>query len=107
MRDPSAIRAKLEDEEGNETTYIYLTDVEITKISTGLYKFRFVPDKAGFWKYRWECTGATYAAGEHKVRLEKHIHVQTMRLLLGFGAGLIVGYCLVHRYIFDTTPRSR
>ena len=41
-----------------EASYVYGTDSEITRTSTGHYVADIVPDESGRWHYRWETTGA-------------------------------------------------
>lgn len=55
--DPATITFKLRSPCGVETSYVYGTDDEITKSSTGDFYAEVTPDEGGRWQWRWESTG--------------------------------------------------
>jgi len=55
--DPTTITLHIVDPSGNITTYIYETDAELVKDSTGQYHADYSLDEAGIWKYDWVATG--------------------------------------------------
>jgi len=59
--DPDTVTFKLYSPSGETTTYVYGTDAEISRTSTGDYFIDVVPTEAGRWFYRWVSTG-TYKA---------------------------------------------
>jgi hypothetical protein len=62
VSDPDVVKVGLEAPDGSETTFVYGTDAEVTRISTGIYKFRKQMDgDTGSWRYTvmGEWTGAT------------------------------------------------
>lgn len=53
LADPTDEAAVItQDPDGTETTYEYATDDEVTRIATGRFKFKFIPDAAGRWTLR-------------------------------------------------------
>ena len=61
--DPTAIVLKIQDPSGNEATYTYALG-QVTKVSTGNYRYDLDIDETGYWYYRWEGTGAVIATSE-------------------------------------------
>jgi hypothetical protein len=60
--DPTAVTFEiLSPVTATKTTYVYLTDVELVRVTTGVYTVDIVVDEPGRWWYRWEGTGV--AAG--------------------------------------------
>jgi uncharacterized NAD-dependent epimerase/dehydratase family protein len=56
--DPTTVTFKVRCEAtGQITTYVYGTDAEVGKTSTGLYYADTTPDRGGRWSIRWETTG--------------------------------------------------
>lgn len=55
--DPDTVTFKLCDPYGEITTYVYLTDAELAKTSTGDYYVDVTPELPGRWTYRWQTTG--------------------------------------------------
>lgn len=47
--DPTAVSVKTESPSGTITTYVYGVASEVTKLSTGTYRFSFLPNSAGDW----------------------------------------------------------
>jgi len=71
--DPSTVSLAFKDPSENVTTYIYGTDAEVVKDSTGNYHVDIALDEAGTWHYRWVSTGtgATAQEGELVVKPRK------------------------------------
>lgn len=59
--DPTTITFKLMGPDGDIDTYVYGTDDEVAKTSTGDYYIDVMPDFPGRWHYRWESTGTNMA----------------------------------------------
>ena len=62
--DPTTVRGRFRDPSGAVTTYLFGTDSELVKDSTGNYHFELSPTASGEWRYRGEGTGAVQAAAE-------------------------------------------
>lgn len=62
--DPATVRFKFETPAGVETTYVYGTDAQLVKESTGVYYVELNANAAGRWTYRFESTGGFQTAGE-------------------------------------------
>jgi len=61
VSDPDVVKVGLKAPDGTETIFVYDTDAEVTRISTGIYKFRKQVDgNTGAWRYTvmGEWTGA-------------------------------------------------
>jgi len=64
--DPEVVRLTIEPPSGADPIdYVYGTDAEIIKESTGTYVAYVDADAAGFWRYRWWATGDGQAAARH------------------------------------------
>lgn len=55
--DPDTVTFKTYSPQGLVASYVYGTDSEVQKASTGNYTADVTPDKAGRWHFRWETTG--------------------------------------------------
>ena len=55
--DPDTVTLKVMNPCRTTTTYVYETDAELERESTGVYTINLVPDKAGRWHFRWITTG--------------------------------------------------
>jgi hypothetical protein len=55
--DPDTVTFSIFSPSGGETAYVYGTDDEVQKASTGNYTADVVPDEAGRWHFRWKTTG--------------------------------------------------
>jgi uncharacterized protein YfaS (alpha-2-macroglobulin family) len=64
--DPTTVRFKFTKPNGVQTTYLYLTDVQLVRDSTGNYHVDISADLPGEWYYRWESTGNGQAAEDHQ-----------------------------------------
>lgn len=62
--DPTTLTFKLLSPSGVTTTYVYGTDAQVVKTSTGDYYVDVIPDVAGRWHYRWVSTGTAAGAQE-------------------------------------------
>lgn len=62
--DPTVVGFKYNDPAGTTTTYIYGTDAEVVKDSTGVYHVDISATTKGVWEYRWYATGVGQSAGE-------------------------------------------
>jgi hypothetical protein len=54
-----------------ETLWTYLTDVELEKVSTGIYTATIPTDEAGTWIWKFYTTGALLAAEEGSFTVER------------------------------------
>lgn len=55
--DPDTVTFLTYSPSGETSTYVYGTDSEVQKASTGNYTADIVPDEAGRWRFRWKTTG--------------------------------------------------
>lgn len=62
--DPGGVTFKVKDPSGNIDTYVYGTNPEVVKQSTGIYYIDNLVDEAGTWHYKYFSTGSAQAAGE-------------------------------------------
>lgn len=60
--EPGVLTLKIKSPTGTQTNYVYGTDPEITKESTGRYLAEVEPDVPGAWGYRWVSTITNKAA---------------------------------------------
>jgi len=65
--DPTAVTFKTKNPNGKVTTYIYLTDAEVVKVGTGVYRVDLALNLVGEWWYRWEGTGDAPGVAEDRV----------------------------------------
>lgn len=69
--DPTTVTFKYEDAGGTETSYVYNTDDELVKDSTGIYHVDVsAGSPVGIWYYRFESTGTGQAAAESSFLVE-------------------------------------
>jgi len=64
LTDPTTVKCKIMDPSRNVTTYVYGTDAELVKDSTGLYHVDIVTDEVQEWNFRFEGTGSCVAVEE-------------------------------------------
>lgn len=62
--DPDTIRVLVKNPAGAVSVYVYGTDPEVVKSSTGNYYIDVSLSIAGIWRTRWEGTGAVVATAE-------------------------------------------
>jgi ferredoxin-NADP reductase len=62
--DPTTVRFSVRDPNGTVTTYLYGTDVQIVKSSTGNYYVDVNGNSDGYWVYRFYSSGTGQAAAE-------------------------------------------
>ena len=55
--DPDTVTFKTFSPSRTSASYVYGTDSEVQKASTGNYTADITPDQAGRWSFRWETTG--------------------------------------------------
>lgn len=71
--DPGALTFKARQPDGTVTTYVYGTDAQLVKASTGIYYVDWPVPKTvaaeGAWFYRYEATGANAGAIESSFRV--------------------------------------
>lgn len=68
--DPTTLKVAFTAHSGYTKTYVYLTDAELVKDSTGNYHADYViENETGKWRYKWTATGtgAGVAKGEFTV----------------------------------------
>jgi hypothetical protein len=70
--DPDTVAVKIYSPQGVITTYVYATDAEVIKASTGDYYIDYTPNESGQWFYRWETTGDNEA-----IAVEGYFRVQS------------------------------
>jgi hypothetical protein len=70
--DPSTVKVDVTTPDGTVTTYTYVTDVQITKPTTGTYRMNNdTTGKRGLWIYTWYSTGSGQAdSGERMFYVE-------------------------------------
>lgn len=64
LTDPTTVTFKIQTPSLGDTTFIYLSNSEVTKVSTGVYRFLYVLTEPGHYFVRAEGTGACQAAIE-------------------------------------------
>lgn len=65
LADPTTIKVVTRDPAGTEADYVYGTDGEVTKLSTGKYQYamgQLTGAMVGSWRIRWNATGALISA---------------------------------------------
>lgn len=71
LTDPTTITftVKLQDRDSTATAYVYGTDSEVTKASTGIYELSLTPGE-GTWHVHVQGTGSVQAADETSFQIE-------------------------------------
>lgn len=62
--DPATVNFKMASPSGTVTTYVYLTDAQLVKDSTGVYHVDVDGSVEGTWHFRFYATGSGQAASE-------------------------------------------
>ncbi len=62
LADPTTVSLKFESPAGVITTYVFGTDAELTKVSTGVYRVDISASESGFYHLRWLSTGTGEAS---------------------------------------------
>lgn len=70
--DPSSVRFKFKNPSGTETAYVYGTDAELVKDSTGNYHVDIDADKPGRWVWKFFSTGSGQAAAAGSFMVESN-----------------------------------
>jgi len=68
--DPTTVTLYYQDPSGNDTIKTYALG-QLTKVSTGVYRFDLDIDEAGKWYYRFAGTGACVTASESHFNVRK------------------------------------
>ena len=66
--DPTAITFRVKAPSGTITEYVYATDAELVKASTGVYYVLVTPTTDDIWTYAFEGTGAVVETKEKQFR---------------------------------------
>lgn len=64
LANPSIVHLKLKTSSGHEYTYTFGAEPALTNDSPGVFSYRFVPNRAGKWSYRWVGSGTIRTAEE-------------------------------------------
>jgi hypothetical protein len=64
LTDPTTVTCKVMDPSKTVTTYVYGTDEELVKSSTGIYYVDITTDESDEWNVRFEGTGTCVAVDE-------------------------------------------
>lgn len=70
VADPTTITVQHYEPGGTTTSYVYGTDDEVGKTSTGIYYYEMTPDTSGVHEVRFVGTGAVVAAKPHRVTVK-------------------------------------
>jgi uncharacterized protein YfaS (alpha-2-macroglobulin family) len=68
--DPTTVTFRARKPDGTLITYVYGTNAELVRDSTGNYRVDVSADAAGRWAYRFEGTGSAPSAAERLFRVE-------------------------------------
>lgn len=69
--DPDAVTVRIKPKLADALEFIYLTDAEVVKDSTGRYHVFYDPEEPGEHAYRFEGTGVAKGAGESRFFVRK------------------------------------
>lgn len=58
LTDPLAVQVEVRSPDGTVATYVYGTDTELTKVSTGVYQVLIPLVQTGSYRWRWTATAA-------------------------------------------------
>lgn len=65
---PTVVKISITTPAGDTTEYVYGTNVELIRSSTGIYYINVnTTDKPGRWRYRWWSTGTGQASSSNKI----------------------------------------
>jgi uncharacterized protein YfaS (alpha-2-macroglobulin family) len=67
---PTAVRCQVRTPAGTTTEYVYGTDAELVRASTGNYYVDVDANAVGTWRYRFYSTGTGQAADEEAFRVK-------------------------------------
>jgi hypothetical protein len=68
--DPTQIQVTILEPDGTSTNYLYNTDPEVIKESTGVYYINRPANQQKKWRHRWQGDGAILAVAEATVLVE-------------------------------------
>ncbi len=71
LTDPTTVSVTIREPDGTKTTYVYVTDPEVVKDSTGVYHISFVPDQIGSHGVYWLGTGTVPYSEELFFQVER------------------------------------
>lgn len=74
--DPTTISITVRSPSGVITTYLYLTDSEVVRDSTGIYHAAIDATESGMWYYRWWSTGSGQASDEQRYEVLEALAVE-------------------------------
>ena len=60
--DPDTVTVKIYSPQGTISTYVYGTDAQVVRLTTGDYHVDVTPDESGRWRWRWVSTGSGKAS---------------------------------------------
>jgi uncharacterized protein YfaS (alpha-2-macroglobulin family) len=69
-QNPGAVSFTVREPDGTATTYVYGTDAELVRASTGNYYVDVDATEAGTWRFRFAGTGTGQAAAEGMFRVD-------------------------------------
>ncbi len=70
--DPSAVKANILKPDGTKDPLVFPTDSELTKISTGVYRLRYLTDQSGPWTIK-------FIGDDAKNSLDLNVPVQSSK----------------------------
>ncbi len=70
LTDPTDVIFTARRADDASASYSYGVDAEVTKLSTGIFEFKYVPDP-GVWRVHVQGTGNAHAADEVAFKIEK------------------------------------
>lgn len=62
--DPTTVTIRYKTPQDIITSWVYLTDIQVVKSSTGTYYADISVTEGGLWKFRWEGTGTAHGANQ-------------------------------------------
>jgi hypothetical protein len=71
LQDPSTVVAKIKSPSGGITTYTYGVDINLVRISQGIYSVSVSIGISGLWAYRFQSTGTGQTAGEQQFKVRR------------------------------------
>lgn len=69
LADPDVVRFRFKTPDGTETVYVFGTNAELVKESTGVYHVDLPLTSQDEWWYRWEAAGAIACALERAIQV--------------------------------------
>lgn len=69
LTDPDRVGFALLNPNGQQANFVFGTDDEVAKVSTGVYRFTIVPQSAGEYEVQAVGSGVVWATGRRKFRV--------------------------------------